>query len=179
MARIFVLLAGFGLMFVVGHGWLDHSSVRVTFLGSGMPGYDSSNFEDCSPASWNGASQPNDDCYAYLRPDSDEQVECDYNLSFQPGDAQVRRLRVKILLMRDGHQIGRDMIQINGFDSSAEAPSVAKTIRGECDADHLRITEAKAMVDGWDTDLIATDGISAKGLMPLVPDFFIKIGPAT
>jgi hypothetical protein len=32
-------------------------------------------------------------------------------------------------------------------------------------------------VGGQETDLIATGSIDSKGMMPLMPDFFIKIGP--
>jgi hypothetical protein len=142
----------------------------------GLPSYDSSNFEDCGPAVL--GEEIDEDCYAYLRADSDETMECDYTLGFRAGAAPVRGLRVKLALMRDGDVIGRDSIQINSLDRPADDPYVTETIRGECGAEQLRIVEADASVDGQETDLIAAKDIAAKGLIPLVPDFFIKIGPA-
>lgn len=171
MVRMIAILAGFGLVAALVFGVLGRSSVQVTYFGGGVPTYDASNFEDCGPG-----SPPNDDCYAYLKPGNDEETACDYTLGFRAGDAPVTRLRVKLALMRDGKVIGRDSIQINSLDRPADDPYVTKTIRGECEAKALRITEARALVAGEETDLIASGGIASKSLMPLFPDFFIKIG---
>lgn len=182
MVRMLAILSGFGLIAALTSGllfgFLDSSSVQVTMFGMGMPSFDSSNFEDCGPAMWKGDEEIDEDCYAYLRADSDETLECDYTMGFRAGDAPVTRLRVKLALMRDGEVIGRDSIQINSLERPADDPFVMETIRGDCDAEQLRIVEADASVDGQETDLIATKSIAAKGLIPLVPDFFIKIGPA-
>jgi hypothetical protein len=180
MVRMLTLPAGFGLMAAMASGiffgFHDGSSVQVTMFGMGMPTYDSSNFEDCGPAVW--GEEIDEDCYAYLQPDSDETLECDYTLGFRAGDAPVRRLRVKLALLRGGDVIGRDSIQINSLDRPADDPYVTETIRGDCDAEQLRIVEARAFVDGQEIDLIETKDIAARGLIPLMPDFFIKIGPA-
>lgn len=178
MVRMFAILSGFGLVAALVFGLLDSSSVQVTMFGMGLPSYDSSNFEDCGPVAWNGGEAVDDDCYAYLKADSDETLECDYTLGFRAGGAPVTRLRVKLALMRDGKVVGRDDIRINSLERPADDPYVTKTIRGECDAKQVRIVEARASVGGRETDLIATEGISSKGLMPLLPDFFVKIGPA-
>ncbi len=180
MVRMIAILTGFGLVFALVFGFAGSSSaVQVTFFGSGMPTPDPSNFEDCGPSSWNGGKPTNDDCYAYLQPGNNDPKECDYTLGFRAAAAPVTRLRVKIALMRDGKVIGRDNIQIGSLDRPADDPYVTKTLRGECDAKQLRILEAHAYVAGQETDLIATGSIGAKGLMPLFPDFFIKIGPAS
>ena len=178
MVRMFAILSVVGFVVALASSLLGGSNVQVTFLGGGMPTYDSSNFEDCGPSGWSGGSAPDDDCYAYLRAGADATVECDYILGFRAGAAPVTRLRVKLALMRDGKVIGRDSIQINSLDQPAEDPYVTKTIRGECEAKQVRILEAHAHVDGQETDLIAAGGISSKGLMPFLPDFFIKVGPA-
>ncbi len=179
MVRMIVILTGFGLVFALVFGFAGSSSaVQVTFFGSGMPTPDPSNFEDCGPATY-GSKPVNDDCYAYLKPGNNDPMECDYTLGFRAADMPVTRLRVKIALMRDGKVIGRDNIQIVSLDRPADDPYVTKTFRGECDAKQLRILDARAYVAGQETDLIATDSIGAKGLMPLMPDFFIEIGPAS
>jgi len=177
MVRMFAILSGFGLVAALVFGLLDQSSVQVTLFGMGPPSYDASNFEDCGPAAWNGGDAADDDCYAYLKADSDETLECDYTLGFRAGGPSVTRLRVKLALMRDGKVIGRDDIRIDSLERPADNPYVTKTVRGECDAKQVRIVEAHASVDGRETDLIATKGIASKGLMPLLPDFFIQIGP--
>lgn len=179
MVRMIAILTGFGLVLALGFGFAGSPiTVQVTFFGSGMPTPDASNFEDCGPTTY-GSTPVNDDCYAYLKPGNNDPAECDYNLGFRAASAAVTRLRVKIALMRDGKVIGRDNIQINSLDRPADDPYVTKTFRGECDAKQLRILEARAYVAGQETDLIATGNIGAKGLMPLLPDFFIKIGPAS
>ncbi|MGE4227584.1 MAG: hypothetical protein AB7E71_04475 [Dongiaceae bacterium] len=170
-------MSALGLVVALVAGLLGSSNVQVTFLGGGVPTYDASNFEDCGPSSSDGAA-PDDDCYAYLRAGADATVECDYILGFRAGAAPVTRLRVKLALMRDGKVIGRDSIQINSLERPAEDPYVTKTIRGECEAKQVRILEAHARIDGQETDLIAVGGISSKGLVPFLPDFFIKVGPA-
>jgi hypothetical protein len=179
MVRMFAILSGFGLIAALTSGLffglLDGSSVQVTMFGMGMPNFDSSNFEDCGPAVL--GEEIDEDCYAYLRADSDETLECDYTLGFRAGTAPVTRLRVKVALMRNGKVIGRDSVQINSLDRPADDPFVTQTITGDCGAEQLRIVEADASVDGQETDLIATRSIAAKGLIPLFPDFFIKIGP--
>jgi len=180
MVRMIAILAGFGLVFALVFGFAGSSSaVQVTFFGSGMPTPDPSNFEDCGPSTWNGGKATNDDCYAYLKPGNNDPMECDYTVGFRAADTPVTRLRVKIALMRDGKVIGRDNIQIGSLDRPVDDPYVTKTFRAACDAKQLRILEARAYVAGQETDLIATDSIGAKGLMPLLPDFFIKIGPAS
>jgi len=177
MVRMIAILAGFGLVFALVFGFAGSSSaVQVTFFGSGMPTPDPSNFSDCGPATF-GSKPVNDDCYAYLKPGNNDPRECDYTVGFRAADTPVARLRVKVALMRDGKVIGRDNIQINSLDRPANDPYVTKTFRGECDAKQLRILEARANVAGQETDLIATGSIGSKGLMPLFPDFFIKIGP--
>ncbi len=179
MVRMIAILAGFGLAFALVFGFAGSSSaVQVMFFGSGMPTPDPSNFEDCGPATF-GSKPVNDDCYAYLKPGNNDPMECDYTVGFRAAAAPVTRLRVKVALMRDGKVIGRDNIQVNSLDRPADDPYVTKTFRGECDAKQLRILEARAYVAGQETDLIATGSIGAKGLTPLLPDFFIKIGPAS
>jgi hypothetical protein len=174
------ILSGFGLIAALTSGLffglLDSSSVQVTMFGMGMPEFDSSNFEDCGPAVW--GEEIDEDCYAYLGADADEPLECDYTLGFRAGTEAVTRLRVKVALMRNGKVIGRDSLQISSLDRPADDPFVTETIRGDCDAEQLRIVDAQASVDGEEIDLIATKSIAAKGLIPLLPDFFIKIGPA-
>ena len=178
MVRMIAILAGMGLVFALVFGFARSSSaVQVTFFGSGLPTPDPSNFEDCGPSF--GSKPVNDDCYAYLKPGNNDPTECDYTLGFRAADTPVTRLRVKLALMRDGKVIGRDNIQINSLDRPADDPYVTKTFRAACNAKQLRILEAHANVAGQETDLIATDSIGAKGLMPLMPDFFIKIGPVT
>jgi hypothetical protein len=179
MVRMIAILAGFGLVFALVFGFAGSSSaVQVTFFGSGMPTPDPSNFTDCGPTTY-GSKPVNDDCYAYLKPGNNDPMECDYTVGFRAADTPVTRLRVKLALMRDGKVIGRDNIQINSLDRPADDPYVTKTFRAACNAKQLRILEAHANVAGQETDLIATDSIGAKGLMPLMPDFFIKIGPVT
>jgi hypothetical protein len=151
--------------------------VQVTFFGGGsMPTPDSSNFEDCGPATL--GKPVNDDCYAYLRPGNNDPMECSYTVGFRAGEMPVTRLRVKLVLMRDGKVIGRDSIQISSLERPADDPYVTKSFRGECYARQIRILEARAYVAGQETDLIATDSIASKGLMPLFSDAFIKIGAA-
>lgn len=179
MVRMVAILTCFGLVGALVFGFLGSSNVQVTYFGGGIPSYDPSNFEDCGPATWDGGSAPDSDCYAYLKPDSDETLECDYTLGFRAGEAPVTRLRVKLALMRDGKVIGRDSIRINSLERPADDPYVTQTIRGECDAMQVRILEARADVAGHDTDLIAAGAIASKGLMPLFPDFFVKIGPVS
>jgi hypothetical protein len=81
-------------------------------------------------------------------------------------------------LMRDGKVIGRENMEIASLDRPADDPYVARTFRDACDAKQIRIIEARAIVAGQETDLIATDSIGSKGLMPFFSDFFIKIGSA-
>ncbi len=177
MVRMIAILTGLGLVFALVFGFAGSSSaVQVTFFGSGLPTPDPSNFEDCGPVTL-GSEPLNDDCYAYLEPGNNDPMECDYTVGFRAAAASVTRLRVKLALMRDGKVIGRDNIQIGSLDRPADDPYVTKTFRGECDAKQLRILEARAYVAGQETDLIAAGSIGAKGLMPLFPDFFIKIGP--
>jgi hypothetical protein len=179
MVRMIVILMGFGLVFALLFGFAGSSSaVQVTFFGSGLPTPDPSNFEDCGPATF-GSKPVNDDCYAYLKPGNNDPMECDYTVGFRAADTPVTRLRVKLTLMRDGKVIGRDSIQIASLDRPADDPYVTKTFRATCNAKQLRILEAHANVAGQETDLIATDSIGSKGLMPFMSDFFIKIGPAS
>lgn len=176
MVRMIAILAGMGLVFALVFGFARNSSaVQVTFFGSGLPTPDPSNFEDCGPTTF-GSKPVNDDCYAYLKTGNNDPLECSYTLGFRAGDAPVARPRVKVALMRDGKVIGRDNIQISSLDRPAGDPYVTKTFRAECDAKQLRILEARAYISGQETDLIATGSIDSKGLMPLMPDFFIKIG---
>jgi hypothetical protein len=81
--------------------------------------------------------------------------------------------------MRDGKVIGRNSVQIASLDRPAEDPYITKSFRAACDAKQLRILEAHAFVAGQETDLIATESIASKGLMPFLSDLFIKIGPAS
>lgn len=180
MARMLIILSGLGLAVALVFSLRADATVQVTLFGNGPPNYDRSNFEDCGPASWSdGVPEASGECYAYLRPGADEPLACDYTLGFRAGAAaRVARLRVRLALMRDGKAIGRDSIEIGSLDRPADDPYVTQTIRGDCGAKHVRITEARAFVDGRETDLIATGNISSTGLMPLLPDFFIKIGPA-
>lgn len=177
MVRMIAILAVFGLVAGLYLRSASGSVVQVTFLGGGVPTYDASNFEDCGPDFSSGAAA-NDDCYAYLRRDSDETTACDYIIGFRAGDAKVSRLRVKIALMRDGKVVDRDSVQINSLDRPDGDPYVSKTIRGECNVKQLRITEAHAFVAGEETDLIARGVISSKGIMPLIAGSFIGIGAA-
>jgi hypothetical protein len=180
MVRMFAILSSMGLVFALVFGLRDGATVQVTLFGNGPPSYDPSNFEDCGPqSSSDGVPEASDDCYAYLRPGADEPLACDYTLGFRAGaDARVERLRVRLALMGDGKAIGRDSIEIGSLDRPADDPYVTRTIRADCGAKHVHITEAYAFVDGQETDLIATGDIGSTGLMPLLPDFFIKIGPA-
>lgn len=171
MVRMIAILTACGLLVALVFGFASHSSVQVTYFGGGVPTFDDSNFEDC------GVGSTNTDCYAYLDPDSNESLECDYLVGFRAGDTNVSRLRVKLALMRDGKVIDRDSIRIESLERPADDPYVTKTVRGECDARQIRITEARAYVAGEETDLIASDAIDTKSLIPLFPDFFIKIGP--
>jgi hypothetical protein len=197
MIRMIAILAAFGLVFALVFGFAGSSSaVQVTFFGSGLPTPDPSNFEDCGPSSFDSKSviggatfgskpgggsttkSANDNCYAYLKPGNDDPMECDYTVGFRAGDTPVTRLRVKMALMRDGKVIGRESLQIASLARPADDPYVAKTFRAACDAKQLRILEARALVAGQETDLIATDSIGSKGLMPFFSDFFMKIGAA-
>jgi hypothetical protein len=181
MVRMIAILVACGLVFALVFGFAGRSSaVQVTLFGMGMPNFESSSidFADCGPAIWNGGEEVDEDCYANLGSYADEPLECDYTLGFRAGTEAVTRLRVKVALMRDGKVIGRDSVQISSLERPAGDPFVTKTIQGDCDAEQLRIVDAQASVDGQEIDLIATESIAAKGLIPLVPDFFIKIGPA-
>jgi len=179
MVRMIAILAGLGLVFALVFGFAGSSSaVQVTFFGSGLPTPDPSNFEDCGPSTF-GSKPVKDDCYAYLKPGNNDPMECTYTVGFRAGDVPVSRLRVKLVLMRDGKTISRNSIQIASLDRPADDPYVTKTFRATCDAKQLRILEARAFVAGQETDLIATESIGSKGLMPFFSDFFIKIGPAT
>lgn len=172
MVRMIAILTACGLVVALVIGFASRSSVQVTYFGGGVPSYDDSNFEDC------GVGSTNSDCYAYLDPDSNESMQCDYIVGFRAGDTKVSRLRVKLALMREGKVIDRDSIRIESLERPDDDPYVTKTIRGECDARQIRITEARAYVAGEETDLIASGTIGTKSLIPLFPDFFIKIGPA-
>jgi hypothetical protein len=200
MVRVIAILAMFGLVYALVFGFARSSSpVQVTFFGSGLPTPDPSNFEGCGPtqmskawkSSGNGqgsssfggpvipdSTPANKNCYAYLKPGNNDPMECAYTVGFRAGDAPVARLRVKLALMRDGKVIGRESIQIASLDRPADDPYVAKTFREACDAKQIRILDARAIVAGQETDLIATDSIGSKGLMPFFSDFFIKIGSA-
>ena len=179
MVRMIAILVGMGLVFALVFGFAGSSSaVQVTFFGSGIPTPDPSNFEDCGPATF-GSKPVNDDCYAYLKPGNNDPLECNYTVGFRAGDAHVARLRVKMALMRDGKVIGRNSVQIASLDRPAEDPYITKSFRAACDAKQLRILEAHAFVAGQETDLIATESIASKGLMPFFSDLFIKIGPAS
>jgi len=192
MARMLVLLAGLGLIFgfitMVG-GRFDSYAVQVTFFGGGVPTFDASNFENCGPK-WStnaftgsGSSlfvQPpksDSNCYAYLRQGANAPMECDYNLGFRAGDSAIQRLRVQVAIMRDGKERGRHSLTIDSLARPADNPYVAKSIRGECNADHLRVVEARAYVNGQETDLITAGSIAAKSLMPLFSDTFVNIAP--
>ena len=198
MVRVIMILAVFGLVYGLVFGLARSSSaVQVTFFGSGLPTPDPSNFEGCGPTQMSKAvtlsgsgkgsssfggpvipSKPaNDNCYAYLKPGNNDPKECAYTVGFRAGDAPVRRLRVKMALMRDGKVIGRESIDIASLDRPADDPYVAKTFRDTCDAKQIRILEARAIVAGQETDLIATDSIASKSLIPFFSDLFIKIGP--
>jgi hypothetical protein len=184
MVRMIAILAVFGLVWGGIYTLARSSSpVQVTFFGSGLPTPDSSNFEDCGPAIFSSSSTKpkpvNDDCYAYLKPGNNDPLECDYTVGFRASDVPVSRLRVKLVLMRDEKVIGRNSVQIASLDRPADDPYVTKTFRAACDAKQLRILEARAFVAGQETDLIATESIGSKGLMPFFSDFFIKIGPAS
>ena len=179
MVRMIAILVGMGLVFALVFGFAGSSkAVQVTFFGSGLPTPDPSNFEDCGPSTF-GSKPVNDDCYAYLKPGNNDPMECNYTVGFRGGDMPVSRLRVKLVLMRDGKTIGRNSIQIASLDRPADDPYVTKSFGATCDAKQLRILEARAFVAGQETDLIATESIGSKGLMPFFSDFFIKIGPAT
>jgi hypothetical protein len=179
MVRMLTLPAGFDLMaalaFGIFFGFADGSRVQVTMFGMGMPNFEDASFEDCGPVVF--GEEMDEDCYSHLASDIDD-MECDYTLGFRAGDASVTRLRVKIALMRDGNVIGRDSIQISSLERPEDDPFVTQTITGDCDAEQLRIVEAHASIDGQEFDLIETKDIAAKGLIPLLPDFFIKIGAA-
>ncbi|HUL09756.1 MAG TPA: hypothetical protein VLV76_25725 [Candidatus Acidoferrum sp.] len=170
------ILAAMALVFALVFGFAGSSqAVQVTFFGSGLPTPDPSNFEDCGPTTF-GSKPVNDDCYAYLKPGNNDPLECTYTVGFRARDVHVARLRVRVALMRDGKVIGRDSIQINSLDRPSDDPYVTKSFRAACDAKQLRVLEARAYIAGQETDLIATDSIGSKGLMPFFPDFFIKIG---
>jgi len=183
LVRMIAILALFGVVwggiYTLGR---SSSTVQVTFFGSGMPTPDPSNFDDCGPAIMSSSStkpkRVNNDCYAYLKSGNNDPLECDYTVGFRAGDdLPVARLRVKLVLMREGKTIGRNSIQIASLDRPADDPYVTKSFRGDCDAQQIRILEAHAFVGGQDTDLIATERIGSKGLMPFFSDLFIKIGP--
>jgi hypothetical protein len=176
MARIIAVLALFGLVWGGIYTLARSSSpVEVTFFGSGLPTPDASNFSDCGPTTF-GSKPVNDDCYAYLRAGNNDPLECTYTVGFRAGDVHVARLRVKLALMRDGKVIGRDNIQISSLDRPSNDPYVTKSFRAACDAKQMRVLEARAYIGGQETDLIATNSIGSKGMMPFFPDFFIKIG---
>jgi hypothetical protein len=177
MVRMIAILALFGLVWGGIYTLAGSSSaVQVTFFGGGLPTPDPSNFEDCGPSTF-GSKPVNDDCYAYLKPGNNDPMECDYTVGFRASDVPVSRLRVKMALMRDGKVLSRNSVQIASLDRPADDPYVTKTFRAACDAKQLRILEAHAFVAGQDTDLIATESIASKGLMPFFSDLFIKIGP--
>ena len=176
--RTVAIFALFGLVYGLVYGFSHSSSpVQVTFFGSGLPTPDASNFEDCDPVA---VGKPlDDDCYAYLRADNNDPMECEYTVGFRATDTPVTRLRVKIALMRDGKVLSRDSIQISSLDRPKDDPYITKSVRGDCDAKQLRILEARAYLAGQETDLIATDSIASKSLIPFFSDLFIKIGPAS
>jgi len=197
MARLFVLLAGFGLIFAFmafAGGRFDTSAVQVTFMGGGIPTPDPSNFEGCGPSSFNtsaltGSSNSmysapksnnnNSNCYAYLK-HPDQALECDYNLGFKANNnGVIKRLRVKVAIMKQGKEAERHSVTVDSLVRPADSPYVSKSFRGACDAENLEVVEARAFVDGQETNLIATGAISSKGLMPLFSDFFVKIAPPT
>jgi hypothetical protein len=176
MVRMFAILSAFGLVVALLVGVGGNAAVRVTYFGGGMPTYDASRFEDCGPATL--TDRMDDDCYRYLRAGSDEPLECNYILGFRAGAGAVTRLRVSVALMRDGALIGRDTIRIGSLQRPADDPYVTETIRGACEAKQLHILEARASVDGQETDLIAAGAIRSAGFAPFMPDFFVRIGPA-
>jgi hypothetical protein len=180
MVRMFAILAGFGLVIALLSGRFETAAVQVTFFGSGLPTPDPANFDPqrCGPSAAAGTAKPDTGCYAYLRPDSNEPLECDYNLGFRAGSAAVKRLRVKVAIVKQGKELGRHRVAIDNLVRPADSPYVSASIRGECDADHLQIVEARAYVDGQETDLIAAGAIRSRGLMPLMPDLFVTIGAA-
>jgi len=192
MARMLVLLAGLGLIFgfiVMFGGRFDRYAVQVTFFGGGVPTFDASNFENCgpkwSPNAFTGSSsnsflqppkqQSNSRCYAYLRQGANAPMECDYSLGFRAGDSTIQRLRVKVAIMHSGKEKGRRSITIDSLARPADSPYVAKSIRGECNADQLRVVAAHAYVNGQDTDLITAGNIASKSLMPFFSDTFVQI----
>lgn len=196
MARMLVLLAGLGLIFafiVMVGGRFDSYAVQVTFFGGGVPTYDPSNFENCGPK-WSanaftgsGSSsfvqppkqQTNRNCYAYLRQGANAPMECDYSLGFRAGDSTIQRLRVKVAIMHGGKEKGRRSLTIDSLARPADSPYVAKSIRGECNADQLRVVEAHAYVNGQETDLITAGNIASKSMMPFFSDTFVQIASPT
>ena len=99
----------------------------------------------------------------------------DYSLGFRAGDAAIQRLRVKVAIMRNGKEKGRHSLTIDSLARPADSPYVAKSIRGECNADQLRVVAAHAYVNGQDTDLITAGNIASKSLMPFFSDTFVQI----
>lgn len=173
-----VPIVGFGLMAAFTRGWFDDSKVHVTYFGSSWVAETSAfDFDDCSTFFENGQLQTEGDC-DYEAPNPEEPMECDHTLTFRSRDADVQRLRARFLLMRDGKQVGRGLVTIDSVSNGDDAPPTSREVRGDCAADQLILVEATAMIDGAPTDLIATEAIQAKGLIPFFPDFFIKIGPA-
>jgi hypothetical protein len=166
-----MIALAFGLFF----GFADGSSVQVTMFGMGMPNFEDASLEDCGPAVF--GEEIDEDCYPRLAADLDD-MECDYTLGFRASGASVTRLRVKIALMRNGKVIGRDSVQISNLERPEDDPFVTQEITGDCGAEQLRVTDAHATIDGQDVDLIENKEIAARGLIPLLPDFFIKIGAA-
>ncbi len=178
MARMVALLALMGLVVGLLLGGADGASVHVTFLGSGLPGTASADDPgDCTGKVEDGLFTMEGDCTTALaRPKDNGPPECDYQLGFRTDESRVRRLSVTVQIMRDGKPVGRGRADVESFDDVAPGQLKSRTVRGECDADHIRVVEAEALVDGALTDLVAGGAIGSRSLMPFLPDFFITIG---
>jgi len=172
--RIFSFIALFGLLWLVPAYLLrpDAESIAVTYSGS-FPVPVQLNFDsDCFMTMENGMpKQQGNDCDDIGRQSAiAAPATCDVTFAFLPGERQVTRLRAKFALLKDGKEIGRGSVNIARLDYNSEENQWAlASFRGKCEAEELRLLEAKAVIDGEPTDLIASEKIRATGIIPWLP----------
>jgi len=178
MVRIVPFIVVFGLLVAYAGGYFESATtLQMVYFGAAVDvevqSPASLDFDDCAMVIVNGMPTMGDDCdlEAWDPTDPERYKYCNHSIAFLPGDRPVRRLRAEFAIMKDGRELSRTRLRLDEFEPPVDGKPAQTnaTVRGECDADGLRLVEAHALVDGQDTDLIATQSIRARSLIPLLP----------
>jgi hypothetical protein len=173
-ARLVSIIVAFGMLWLVPYFLLkpDGSSIAVTYNGS-YPVMEPLQFDDdCAITIENGAPKQGRGCDfdadALSKPRS-----CDVSFAFLPSDRRVSRLHARFIMLKGGKEIGRGSVSLAQLvrDPNEEERHWAKASfrSSKCDTEELRLIEATAIVDGTQTDLIATGLIYGSGIIPWLP----------